>query len=105
MLTAVTPRLRVTYPLRALSAWLRATRLARARRQRVQLMATRVQWLEERLPGEAEHGDDVRYCSRGYDLMERGSALLVRWSERPSPLLDASLRQWHLDFERLQPDV
>lgn len=103
MSTAVLTPTRHLSPWRALSARLRALRLARSRRQRMQQLAQRVQWLEECLPSEAEHGRDVRYCSRGYDLMERGSALLVHWSECPSPRNDADLRQWHSEFERLHP--
>ncbi len=103
MATAVLITPRLAAPWRALFARFRALRLARTRRQKVQQLAARVQWLEEYLPGLAEYGDDARRGRRGYDLMERGSALLVRWSERPGPGHDADLRKWHQDYERLYP--
>ncbi|MBY6188209.1 hypothetical protein KUV89_16440 [Marinobacter hydrocarbonoclasticus] len=105
MFNAVLHPKRVPSPVRALAAWLRVHRRARARRQRVALLATRIQWLETTLPREEEYSSDARYCSRGYELLERGSSLWVRWSERPSPLLDGALRQWHSDFERLHPQL
>ncbi|MBY5993587.1 hypothetical protein [Ferrimonas balearica] len=95
----------VIAPLRPLFARLRAARRAKARRQRVKQLASRVQWLDQRLPAQPEQSVQARYCSLGYGLLERGSALLVLWSERPGPALDAPLRQWHQEYDRLHTEV